>query len=281
VAGLRAEPREVRDLMIAANNGWIITWDNISRLPNWLSDAVCRLATRAGFATRELYSDQDEILFTAQRPVILNGITDIATRGDLLDRSLLVYLPPITEDKRRTEADLWAAFHDAVPRMLGALLDAVVVAIRRLPNVQMPQLPRMADLAQWVTAAEPALGLSHGEFLAAYKKSLEQANVVALEAQPIALVLQAFIAERKEFVGSPSELLGALTDRSDRNDEAAQRGTKLSRASDWPKTAQAFGRIMKRIAPNLEAQGTMVRFPRTGTGRTIVLKVKDGNPDEP
>src|SRR5688572_9269814 len=70
-APLRSEPSNERDLMIAATNGWMVTLDNLSRLPAWLSDALCRLACGGGFGTRELYSDADEIIFDAARPVVL------------------------------------------------------------------------------------------------------------------------------------------------------------------------------------------------------------------
>src|SRR5262249_22484898 len=114
----RAEPREPRDLMIAARNGWILALDNISTLAPWLSDGLCRLATGGGFATRELYSDDDEVIFTATRPVILNGIGEVVTRPDLLDRSLLIALPPIREDQRRDERDLLHAFNAVRARVV-------------------------------------------------------------------------------------------------------------------------------------------------------------------
>ena len=85
---LRAPPREDRDLFIAASNGHLLAFDNVSRLPPWLSDTLCRLATGGGFAVRQLYTDQDEILFDATRPVILNGIEEIVTRADLADRAI-------------------------------------------------------------------------------------------------------------------------------------------------------------------------------------------------
>lgn len=86
-APLRALPREDRDLFIAANNGHVLTFDNVSGLPGWISDTLCRLATGDGFAVRQLYTDQDEVLFDAARPVILNGIEDMVTRPDLADRA--------------------------------------------------------------------------------------------------------------------------------------------------------------------------------------------------
>lgn len=106
-AALRTTPRDERDLVIAATNGWLIALDNLSHLPDWLSDALCRLATGSGFATRELYTDADETIFAAQRPVVLNGIEELATRGDLLDRAITLYLPTIPDDKRQDEKDFW------------------------------------------------------------------------------------------------------------------------------------------------------------------------------
>jgi hypothetical protein len=109
-APLRALPREDRDLFIAASNGHVLAFDNVSGLPAWISDTLCRLATGGGFAVRQLYSDQDEVLFDAARPVILNGIEDIVTRPDLADRSVFLTLEPIPEDRRRPEQELWTAF---------------------------------------------------------------------------------------------------------------------------------------------------------------------------
>ena len=100
-APLRCEPRNPHDLSIAANNAQVVALDNVSRVPAWLSDCLCRLATGGGFSTRTLYENDEETIFNAQRPVILNGIEDLATRSDLLDRCILVNLPRIDEDTRR------------------------------------------------------------------------------------------------------------------------------------------------------------------------------------
>src|SRR5262249_50610169 len=56
-APVRALPREERELMIGANNGHLLAFDNVSGLPAWLSDALCRLASGGSFAVRRLYSD--------------------------------------------------------------------------------------------------------------------------------------------------------------------------------------------------------------------------------
>lgn len=276
IAGLRAEPREQRDLMIAANNGWLAAFDNISRIPDWLSDSVCRLATGGGFATRELYSDSDEVLFEARRPVIMNGIEEFVTRGDLLDRTVLEALPPIPEGRRRPEKEFWAAFEEARPRLLGALLDAVVGALSRIHRTQLDRLPRMADFALWATAAEPELGLAPGAFMEAYDQNRTAANDIALEASAISNELKKFVETRKEWEGTATELLDAL------NDQASE---EVRRRRDWPKSARAMGGALRRITPNLTAEDIKVEFDRSGGKRRLIhliqLEQEGDGPSQP
>src|SRR5438034_7482134 len=126
---LRAEPKDGRDLMISADNSWCLAYDNLSHVPPWLSDAFCRLSTGGGFSTRELYTDQDEIIFDSQRPVMLTSIEDVATRSDLLDRCLVIALPVISNELRRPEREMFDEFAKVHPLVLGAVLKAVVVAL--------------------------------------------------------------------------------------------------------------------------------------------------------
>jgi hypothetical protein len=155
-APVRALSREQRELMIAANNSYLLAFDNLSGVPDWLSDALCRLATGGSFAVRQLYTDGEEVLFEVSRPILLNGIEDVISRPDLGDRAIFLTLEPIAQRNRRPEAELWREFELARPLILGALLDAVVHGLRRINHVQLEALPRMADFALWAAACETA-----------------------------------------------------------------------------------------------------------------------------
>jgi Terminase RNaseH-like domain len=89
---VRALPRDERELFTAASHSHVLAFDNVSGLPPWLSDSLCRLTSGGAFSTRRLFTDQDEILFTAARPIILNGIEDIIIRPDLADRAIVLML---------------------------------------------------------------------------------------------------------------------------------------------------------------------------------------------
>ena len=159
-SALRGAPREVRDLVAAARNSWLVCFDNLSHLPQELADAACRLATGGGFGGRELYSDYDEAVFDATRPLVFNAIPDLgATRPDFLDRALIIDFHDIKPELRRDERQFWREFEAARPRILGALLDAVALGLRKLPALALGQLPRMADFATWASACEDGLGL--------------------------------------------------------------------------------------------------------------------------
>ena len=213
------------------------------------------LSTGEGFATRALYTDQEEVIFESQRPVMFNGITDLATRSDLLDRSLLVTLAAIPEDQRKAERTLWAAFDAAKPKILGALLDAVVVGLANEQNVKLDRVPRMADFALWVTACESGLGWPPGTFLEAYTANRASANDTAIEASLVGVQVQSFMACRESWQGTSSELLAELG-------QVADDATRKRR--DWPKSARKLSGDLRRIAPNLRAAGIDVGFRRSG-----------------
>ncbi|MGA7743965.1 MAG: ATP-binding protein [Polyangia bacterium] len=272
-ADLRAEPRDTRDLAIAAANGWIIALDNLSHIEPGLSDALCRLSTGGGFATRRLFTNSEEAIFNAQRPVILTAIEEVAIRGDLIDRCISVELQPIPEAGRRTESEIRKAVNASAGRIFGALLDAVAHALRAHRDVRLPLLPRMADFAIWATAAEAGLGLPTGAVIAAYQGNRAAANQTALESSEIATLVMALVGERGEWSGTATDLLQAVAGRAD---DWARRG------KGWPRTARGMSGALHRVAPNLRKAGMRVEFSRAaGHDRQRVITMSMAPPPSP
>jgi hypothetical protein len=266
-APLRRPPRDARDLMIAANNGWVVAYDNLSGIKAELSDCLCCLATGGGFGTRGLYTDDEEKLFSAKRPIMLNGIEDVATRPDLLDRAVTLTLPPIPDEQRRDEDELWRRYEKMRPRVLGALLDAVSAGLKNLAGVKLAGMPRMADFAKWVVACEPALGWEKGAFMSAYSGNVRGANEAALEASSVAGALRLLLEGEmgRPWTGTMADLLEQLgklvTD-------------KVSGSEDWPRSPRMLSGALRRLAPNLRRAGVSVEFSTKWTrhGRTVTLR---------
>jgi hypothetical protein len=266
-AALRALPREERDLYIAANNGHVLAFDNVSNMPAWLSDAFCRIATGGGFAVRQHYKDQDEVLFEATRPILLTAIEDIVNRPDLIDRCVLVTLEPIDEDRRREERELQAEFEAERPRILGALLDAVATGLGMLPRTKLRRLPRMADFAMWATACESAFW-SPGTFLAAYWDNRRDAMETAIEGDAVAAAIQKMMASRTErtaWTGTATDLLEILND---------QVGEGIVKSKGWPANASALGGRLREIAPSLRSVGININVDnRKGKRRNRMIEI--------
>jgi hypothetical protein len=276
IAALRATPRDTRDLMIAALNGQIIGIDNLSHLTPAISDALCCLSTGGGFATRALFTDDEEIIFSSIRSILLNGIEEIATRGDLLDRAIVLELLQIEADARRSETDLWLEYELAQPRILGALLDAVAGALRELPHTRLDRLPRMADFALWITAAEPTLGWKKGTFMQAYLANRGDAHELTIEASLVGRTLRHFLEQRESWTGTATNLLAALGGELD----DAQRKDRA-----WPRSPRGLTGAIRRVAPSLRAVGITIDHNRQPGGdrtRTVTLtrRVCD-RPDRP
>ena len=265
-APLRALPRENRDLFIAANNGHVLAFDNVSGLPAWISDTLCRLATGGGFAVRQLYTDQDEVLFDAARPVILNGIEDIVTRPDLADRAVFLTLEAIPEERRRPEAELWAAFDAERPRILGALLDAAVQGLKMLPDTTLERLPRMADFALWASACETAIWPA-GTFWSAYCGNRDEVVDNVIEADPVATAVRAVMEARTGWTGTATDLLGAL---------AASAGERVAKSKTWPASPRALSGRLRQAATFLRKIGIEIDHVKEGRARTRIIHIKAG-----
>ncbi len=262
-AQLRALPREDRDLFIASNNAHVLAFDNVSGLPFWISDSLCRLATGGGFAVRQLYTDQDEVLFDAARPIILNGIEDIVNRPDLADRAVFMALKAIPEEERRPEAELWAAFEEERPKILGVLLDAVAQGLRMLPDTRLEKLPRMADFALWVSACETAIWPT-GTFWSAFCGNQASAVEKVIDADLVAAALRDLMSARTMWTGTATDLLDALSQ------EAGERAT---RSRLWPTTPQALTGRLRRATTFLRKLGLESEFDREGRSRTRVIRI--------
>jgi len=262
-APARSLPRDERDLLISARRAAMVAIENVSHLSAEMSDSLCRLSTGGGLATRQLYSDADETILSARVPALINGIGQIATRGDLLDRMLSVELGIIDDDQRRAEADVERSFAAEYPRLLGALYDAVSAALRHLPTTRPPRLGRLADMQIFVEAAAPALGWEPGTYSRVYLAARARAQAMALEASPLAGVILAHVRPGAPIQGYAAQVLARLNELATEQQREAR---------GWPGAANRLSSALARIAPELRARGVVVRTHRDMRGAYITIQ---------
>ena len=262
IATLKSLPREERDLIISANNSWILSYDNISGISDWISDAMCRLSTGGGFSIRELYSDSEEMIFDVKRPIMLNGIENMGLRGDFSDRVILVNLPPIESKSRLDEQSIEAKFKELHPTILGGLCDTISAALKHIDSVKLDVLPRMADFALWITASEPAIGVK--KLVELYQKNKDEQSEIVLEASLVGSAIIDFMATRALWEGTLKQLLDELDNVVD----AVRRKEK-----SYPKDATRLSGKLRRDLPQLRQAGIDITFEGHGrTGNLVKLK---------
>ncbi|MBU6463232.1 MAG: hypothetical protein KGR71_11560 [Proteobacteria bacterium] len=264
-AAIRSVPKDDHNLIVSASNSHILGFDNLSSVPPWLADAMCRLSTGGGYATRTLHTDKDETIFEGQRPIMLNGIPLLTDRADLADRALTVHLRAIPESERRPEDEIRADFEQARPRLLGALLSAASAAIRSLPATRLERSGRMADFEKLVTAAESGLGWDAGSFQKVVRTNRQEITEAAFEADSVAVAIAKLL--RAEF---PDGLTATATELLTRLNATDLVSDGIRKQRSWPATAQGLGNRIDRIAPLLKAQGFKVERKHSGV-RTITI----------
>ncbi len=252
-AQLRTAPRDVEGWAVAASGSWVVGLDNVSTIPAWLSDALCRAVTGDGMVRRALYTDDGLSVLAFRRALLLTAIATDALRGDLADRLLAVECQRIPARRRRLDQQLAEDWTQAHPRVLGALLTLAAQVLAALPEVRLDQLPRMADFARILAAVDRVLGTDGCSRYLGQGKALA-AEVV--DADPVAAAVRQHVTQQGEWTGTAAELLAQVT---------PERTPK-----DWPATARGMTAALTRAAPALRSLGITVDQRReAGTGRRL------------
>jgi hypothetical protein len=238
---LRKPPRDAESWVTAAQGSWVVGLDNLSTVPDWLSDCLCRASTGDGDVRRQLYTDGGLAVFAFRRCIVINGIDVGALRGDLTDRILHVSLDRIDEAARREDDELDERWRRSYPLILGALLAVVAGVNRVLPFVELGSKPRMADFASLLAAVDQLQGT------AGLDRYLEQGKVMAADSLSADPLLIAMLGAELEFNGTAAELLEELKPEDERRPPR-----------DWPKNPRAVTGILKRHAPALRKLGWTV-----------------------
>jgi hypothetical protein len=255
---LRSQPRDERDLAIACQSNWVMGFDNFSTIQAWLSDSLCRVSTGGGFATRQLHTDDEEFVATYTRPIIINGITEVITKPDLLERSIVIQLSTIPKEQRKKESAILEEFENDLPYIMGSLFDCISCALRRKDEINLLDLPRMADFTAWVTAAEPALGIPDGAFMRAFNLGQQESIESNIEADCFASSLCRFMDEQSmfEWTGTAAELLQDMEEQSYVTD-------KMKRSREWPGNACILSRKLRRVITFMRKAGYEIEEPQS------------------
>ena len=264
-------PNDVRELVQQLSHHYSPVYDNVDSLPPWISDILCRAVTGEGFSKRELYSDDEDVIYTYRRVVMLNGVNVVARRPDLLDRSILIGLERVSRSERREEREFWEAFEKARPFILGAIFDTLSRAMQIYPTLKIPSLERMADFTRWGAAVAEALGYGAQAFLDAYAANIGVQTQEAVQGHIVRASVLALMQTTDEWSGTASELLVVLEEAG--RDAGLFKLTSVGKvdARGWPGAPHILSRRLNEIRSNLADLGLKIEEGR-GDQRTLLIR---------
>lgn len=268
VQDLMSMPNSKEDFVLSLANNYMPSFDNLDSLSAEKSDLLCMACTGGALSKRTLYTDDEETMLTFKRCVTLNGINVVATRPDLLDRSIILELERIGEKDRKEEAEIWERFNLDLPQIIGATLTALSKAMKIYPTVQLDKLPRMADFTKWGFAIAEALGIGGDTFVAAYMSNLSKANAEAVAAHPVAAAILALMKDSSDWSGSVATLLSAL--------ERIAFTEKINITNKaWPQAAHILSRKLNEVKSNLEDLGIDFDIRHFSQSKIVTIKNKN------
>ena len=246
----RTAPRDIKSWATQAFNSWALCLDNVSIIPDWLSDALCRAVTGDGIVDRALYTDDDVVVLEFRRVLAMTTIDAGALAGDLAERLMTIELHTIPDHKRREENEMDAAYAEAHPSILASLFDLLAEVLRVLPEVQLTERPRMADFARILAAVDKVQGWTTMD---SYRTSARDAVADVLDGEPFAQA----VCQLVDQAGPEGVTLTAseLLDRVPTPDKLPKK---------WPKDATRAGGQLKRLAPALRTIGIEVDDSKRG-----------------
>lgn len=258
------------DWALVISKHWLTIFDNLSNIPGKISDLLCKAVTGGGFETRELYTNSDSVIFTFKHCMVLNSLSLVAVKPDLLDRSLLFKMDR-AQTGRKDEAVIMAEFNRLRPYILGDIFTVVSQAMKIKANIKIKELPRMADFAIWGAAIAQVLGYGQEAFLAAYARNINIQNEEVLKDSLVGTVVRHFMETRDSWKETASETLVAFTET------AKKLGINVEQEREWPKAANSLSRKLNELKTNLAQDGIRIDTDQNiGKSRAILItKVRE------
>ena len=259
-------PKESNEFVQLLAHHWCVVFDNISHLSTNNSDALSKAVTGDGFSKRELYSDDDDVIYSFRRCIVINGINLVATKPDILERSILLELERVPEGKRRAEKEMLAGFEKDLPKILGGIFNVLQKAMQIEPTLELSSMPRMADFARWGCAISQALGYTQEKFLTAYQENINSQNDEVLLESLVAVLLQDFMDDKVSWHGTPTLLRNELIKVADAKD------INVEDEQGFPRTSNTFGKQINELKTNLATKGLHIVRGEDKRQRTILIR---------
>ncbi|HEY7080148.1 MAG TPA: hypothetical protein VH500_10630 [Nitrososphaeraceae archaeon] len=246
------------DFVINLAHNYYNAYDNVRKIPQWLSNDICAATTGAGFSMRTLYTTAEETYLKFKRCFALSSIGASLTEDDALERSISIKHPKLVKQNRKLEEKILAEFDGILPKLLGYIFDILAVSMQIKDQLQQTgeldgKLERMADFSFWGEAAARAMGYNPMEFLDAYSKNLKNQSRDAINfnalAEIVCSICQEELLTKNTIEYTLPQLLAKVRETAnDMGIDIYGYGTKFA----WGKTPQSLSEELMNLSSVIE-----------------------------
>ena len=280
-------PRDSNEFIQQLSHNYIAYYDNISTIPDWISDLFCRAVTGNSASKRGLYTNDDDFYYNFKRIIGINGIDLAATKADLLDRSIIIELERIDKKNRKKIKKIWEKFNQLKPYVLKYIFDILAKVLRYKEEHGEIEFPdgqnRLADWEEYCEIISRCMDNPDWEFQRVYQDNIGVQIDEAIESSPLSQAVLEFMNEeiiigtdeatgndikniREDWTGTPTELHTELESIA-----TGKLNLNVSRNRLWPKSASHLTRRVNGIKSNLREKGIEITLGKNQGKRTITL----------
>lgn len=267
-------PKDMRSLVVNLQQHWFLPFDNVSYINEEVSDTLCRAITGGGIQQRKLNTNAEDCIFTFKRCLAINGINNVATRSDLLDRAILIELSRIEDKDRRELSEVQDNFKDDLPCILGGIFDVLSKAMTIYPTIKLEKLSRLADFTRWGYAISEALGGKGQTFIDEYNSNIKIQNDEALNNDAVATLMIAFMKDKEEWEGQSTDFYNKMI-------ALAPDCGIASNSKQLPKAANSLTRKLNQLQSNLKFKGISFTIYEKSNANYISIKNENVSPLPP
>lgn len=247
--------KSVQDLAIVMEHSYLTVLDNLSSISNDISDALCQTVTSGQFTTRKLYSNNELVVLNLDGKVIVNGISIINTKPDLLERSIVIELKKLDEKTMKSESTLNKLFESFLPFILHEIFEILSKSLSIIDDVRLDEKPRLADFSKHLVAISSSIGLENDAILESYLSNIEKVSDIVPNITLFDAILEIIESDDGKFVGTSTELLKKL---------------KTTKFSGLPKAPNKLSYELKRVESNLRKKSITVTRHKDRKGSRII-----------
>ena len=192
-------PEDVGDIQTILSARYLTIFDNLNKLNQDQSDALCRALTGDSKDQRMLYSDNT--LFTTSyknKKIVLTGTSADIEYPDFISRTVFYELERLPEGDTKSKVEIKIELAKLRPKVLCQIFRILVKVLKTHDSIgaKVRTETRMADFERYGETISQALGYDPGLFQETWIRKVQEIKTEQQEQYPIIVTLGSILSDK-------------------------------------------------------------------------------------